>query len=118
MATQKKISINKGVEVKSIEYPVIYSYIYERESQDIKRLAEKFKNTRVKKVKETPVERTIVGFTQNENGVIIPIYAKAKTEKKSELKKQPVSKKSTTSSNVKKVQITQKSLQKSANDKK
>lgn len=59
---------------KSIEYPVIYSYIYERESEDINRLARKFATT-----KKTPYEKTgaispIRGF-RIENGEAIPIYS-------------------------------------------
>ncbi|GEM_PF-1412857 len=62
---------------KSIEYPIIYSYIYERESEDIKRLARKFATT-----KKTPHEKTgatsaIRGF-RIENGEAIPIYSEAK----------------------------------------
>lgn len=62
---------------KATEYPVIYSYIYERESQDIKRLAGKFKATR-KTAKKTATKsnsaKVITGF-KIEDGKAIPIYS-------------------------------------------
>ena len=78
MSTLKKITTVKNIEVKSIEYPVIYSYIYERESQDIKRLAGKFKNARVKKTSNAVVVKTITSFKLDKDGKIIPIYESSK----------------------------------------
>jgi hypothetical protein len=76
MSKFKKTSTARNIEVKSIEYPVIYSYIYERESQDIKRLAGKFKNTRLKKTRNVVAVKTITSFLRNAEGKIIPIYEK------------------------------------------
>jgi len=62
---------------KATEYPVIYSYIYERESQDIKRLAGKFKSTkktRKKTATKSNSARAITGF-KIEDGKAIPIYS-------------------------------------------
>ncbi len=63
----------KGIELKSIEYPVIYSYIYERESEDIKRLFNKFKNTRIRKPAAVEV-KTITSFRIDKNGKLQPVY--------------------------------------------
>jgi len=64
---------NKNKTNKAIDYPVIYSYIYEREREDINRLAGKFKNTRKTKSKTTS-NRVIIGF-KVENGKAVPIYS-------------------------------------------
>lgn len=64
-------------ENKAIEYPVIYSYIYEREKEDILRLAGKFKNARKRKSEEIDENRIIVGF-KVEDGKAIPIYESGK----------------------------------------
>jgi hypothetical protein len=74
MSNLKKIKTVKNMAVKSSEYPVIYSYIYERESQDIKRLAGKFKNTRIKKAKDIVEVKTITSFKVDKDGKIIPVY--------------------------------------------
>mgnify|MGYP006176897253 CR=1 FL=1 len=62
---------------KATEYPVIYSYIYERESQDIRRLAGKFKGVK-KTAKKTSTKsnstKVIIGFNI-EDGKAIPIYS-------------------------------------------
>jgi uncharacterized protein YydD (DUF2326 family) len=57
---------------KAIEYPVIYSYIYEREKEDIERLAKKFK-VKVRKSKKLPEGKVIVGYLV-EDGEAKPIY--------------------------------------------
>lgn len=67
----------KGIELKSIEYPVIYSYIYERESEDIKRLSDKFKNTKIRKPATIEV-KTITSFRRDDNGRILPVYESVK----------------------------------------
>jgi len=64
-------------ENKAIEYPVIYSYIYEREKEDILRLAEKFKNARKRKSEGIDKNRIIVGF-KIENAKAVPIYKSVK----------------------------------------
>lgn len=74
--------VDKGIEVKSIDYPVIYSYIYERESEDIKRLVDKFKNARIKKPTENIEVKTIIAFRTDENGKLIPVYETPKTRAK------------------------------------
>lgn len=61
---------------KAVDYPIIYSYIYEREREDIKRLAGQFKNTR--KTATKPIPRRIVGF-KIEDGKAIPIYSEKVT---------------------------------------
>lgn len=66
--------VDKGIKVKSIDYPVIYSYIYERESEDIKRLADKFKHARIKKPTGKVEVKTIIAFRIDENGKLIPVY--------------------------------------------
>ena len=64
-------------ENKAIEYPVIYSYIYEREKEDILRLAEKFKNSRKRKSEEVEDNRIIIGY-KIEGGKAVPIYESRK----------------------------------------
>jgi hypothetical protein len=62
---------------KATEYPVIYSYIYERESQDIRRLAGNFKTTKrttKKTANRSNSTRIITGF-KIEGGKAIPIYS-------------------------------------------
>ncbi|PTB97627.1 hypothetical protein C9994_01975 [Marivirga lumbricoides] len=71
-----KKDIKRG-ENKAIEYPVIYSYIYEREKEDILRLAEKFKNTRRRKDEKIDENRIIVGY-KIESGKAVPIYESRK----------------------------------------
>lgn len=66
---------DKGMEVKSKEYPVIYTYIYERESEDIKRLAEKFKKMKPAKSSEKTEPKKIVSFDTDDSGKIVPVYA-------------------------------------------
>ena len=58
---------------KATEYPIIYSYIYERESQDIRRLAGKFKGTKKTTTKSISA-KGIIGF-KIEDGKAIPIYS-------------------------------------------
>ncbi len=60
---------------KAVEYPVIYSYIYEREKEDIIRLAGKFKGVRKSSRRATVEPKLITGF-KIENGVGVPVYAK------------------------------------------
>lgn len=67
MEKKKKIASNKA-----LEYPVIYSYIYERESEDIKRLARKFKGFRKNKAEASP-KKVIIGY-KIEGEKAIPIY--------------------------------------------
>lgn len=68
-------------ENKAIEYPVIYSYIYEREREDILRLAERFKNTRRRKDEKIEENRIIIGY-KIENGKAVPIYESRKEVQK------------------------------------
>ena len=63
------VNINgKGVFLKK-EYPVIYSYIYERESKDMKRILKEHESLKVENVKK-PVQK-ISGF-KIVNGKITP----------------------------------------------
>ena len=61
---------------KATEYPVIYSYIYERESQDIRRLAGKFTTPKraTKKTATPSTAKVIIGF-KIEDGKAIPLYS-------------------------------------------
>lgn len=68
-------------ENKAIEYPVIYSYIYEREKEDILRLAEGFKNARRRKDEKIDENRIIIGY-KIENGKAVPIYESRKEGQK------------------------------------
>lgn len=69
MKKKKETNTTENKELK--EYPTIYSYIYERESEDIKRLLSQNKSkTRKKKPTEVKI---IIGF-KVENGKAIPIY--------------------------------------------
>ncbi|MCW2259615.1 MULTISPECIES: hypothetical protein [Sphingobacterium] len=55
------------------EYPVIYSYIYEREIDDIKRLADQIKTIK-SKIKALPTNnKTIIRYTV-EDGKVVPVY--------------------------------------------
>ncbi|MHA8061485.1 hypothetical protein PQG22_09430 [Aquirufa beregesia] len=65
----------------AVKYPVIYSYIYERESQDINRLAGKFRSSRNLSVKKTSTNQSISGF-RIENGIATPIYSESNEWKK------------------------------------
>jgi len=82
------MSSTKNIEVKSTEYPIMYSYIYEREPQDIKRLYEKFKDILPQK-KIVIKSRVITGY-KIENGIPVPVYKNIKPKaapKKAALKK-------------------------------
>lgn len=70
--SKEKSTIKKGI-TKSTDYPVIYSYIYERETNDILRLSDNFKNVRIKQKKTFQASKAILGF-KVENGKVIPIY--------------------------------------------
>lgn len=59
---------------KANDYPVIYSYIYERESEDIKRLAGKFSTTKKANAAKTGSVSAIRGF-KIEEGKAVPIYS-------------------------------------------
>lgn len=76
----KKQRKRKGQENELSEYPVIYSYIYERESEDIKRLSEKFKSIKSKRNTLDTTERTITAY-RIENGKAVPVYAETKSNK-------------------------------------
>jgi uncharacterized protein (DUF1800 family) len=65
---------------RAVSYPVIYSYIYERETEDIKRLAKSFK-TPPSINPDTPKNKAIVGF-KIENGAAIAVYAKSNKAKR------------------------------------
>ncbi|TXF77787.1 hypothetical protein [Chryseobacterium sp.] len=65
---------NKDETNKSVEYPIIYSYIYERESEDIKRLAGKFANAKRSTTKKTGSVSVIRGF-KIEGDKAVPIYS-------------------------------------------
>ena len=54
------------------EYPAIYSYIYEREIEDIKRLSSKIKKKRQRKKDNTV--KTVLGF-KIIDGKATPIYS-------------------------------------------
>lgn len=71
------ISINKKTATRekkttSREYPVIYSYIYEREAEDIKRLYDSFKKNRPKR-RKVIIGKVITGFNIV-NGKPVPIF--------------------------------------------
>jgi len=70
MSKQRK---KKGLENELSEYPVIYSYIYERESEDIKRLSEKFKSVKFRPDNPETSQRTITSY-RIENGKAVPVY--------------------------------------------
>lgn len=70
MSKQRK---KKGIENDLSEYPVIYSYIYERESEDIKRLSEKFKSLKAKPSVSENTPRTIISY-KIENGKAVAVY--------------------------------------------
>ncbi|WP_333862809.1 hypothetical protein [Sphingobacterium sp.] len=55
------------------EYPVIYSYIYEREVDDINRLANKINTIKNRKKSTPPISKIIIGY-KVENGKVVPIY--------------------------------------------
>lgn len=61
------------LQAKNIEYPIIYSYIYEREAEDINRLADKFRGKKIKKIPQERINRTITGY-RIEGGKAVPIY--------------------------------------------
>ncbi|MNS52385.1 hypothetical protein D3C72_850980 [compost metagenome] len=74
------MSIKKKQEEKDTEYPIIYTYIYEREGQDIKRLSRAYKNVRPKKHATAPKKKVIVRI-QIVDGVPKPIYKDSTTQK-------------------------------------
>jgi len=55
------------------EYPIIYSYIYEREAQDIKRLSENFKSFKGKSGVPETGKRAITSY-RIEEGKVVPVY--------------------------------------------
>lgn len=64
---------------KAVEYPQIYTYIYERESEDINRLAKNFKSS--KKITLNPsTSKKITGF-KIINEKAIPIYSDVEVKK-------------------------------------
>ena len=68
---KKKKEANVTIDKEIKEYPIIYSYIYERESEDIKRLLSHNKpKARKKKSNEVKV---VVGF-RIEDGKAIPVF--------------------------------------------
>lgn len=70
--SEKNDKLNE-VKVKSVKYPVIYSYIYEREREDIIRLSSKFKRVKKSAVNNNS-NKVVTGF-EIKNGVAKPIYA-------------------------------------------
>lgn len=68
MKKKKEIERRTG---RVAEYPVIYSYIYERESEDIKRLAGKFKRSRIR---SKPTQSKVIEGFEIVNGEARPIY--------------------------------------------
>lgn len=75
METTERIQNNSSQKSKgkSSEYPIIYSYIYEREAEDIRRLYNEHKRNLPKRKKVTIETKTIMGF-KIENGTAVAIY--------------------------------------------
>ena len=73
MSRDKRNIAKEDLLAKNIEYPIIYSYIYEREAEDINRLADKFKGKRVRKISKEKIHRTITGY-KIVRGKAVPIY--------------------------------------------
>lgn len=71
---RKKVSKENKKNKELSDYPVIYSYIYEREVDDIQRLANKMKAIKGRKKPLLEVNKTIIRY-KVENGKIIPVYA-------------------------------------------
>lgn len=70
----KLIKKNKNESAK--EYPIIYTYIYEREVEDIKRLHDSIKKSEhLKEIKEAHVDATKVIIKLDFTGTsLVPIY--------------------------------------------
>ncbi len=64
---------NSEIKIKSVKYPVIYSYIYEREKEDIIRLSSKFKRVK-KSIVNDKTNKIVTGF-EIVDGIAKPIYA-------------------------------------------
>ncbi len=94
---KRKVKAKKNDE-KISEYPIIYSYIYERETEDIKRLSAKFKNARARKASVNITPNIIIGYQMVE-GKVVPIFEKKEFPKTKSTKKS-VPKKSTPSNKI------------------
>ena len=79
MKKKKPNASIKTTELKSIEYPIIYSYIYERETEDIKRLSEEFKNVTIKNPPEHSNPKVILGY-KIEGEKAVPIFSNPNEE--------------------------------------
>jgi hypothetical protein len=86
-----KKDVKKNIN-KAVEYPQIYTYIYERESEDISRLAKSYKSSK-KTNSETTTPKKITGF-KIVNEKAIPVYSDLVVEKVIKPRQKRISKKS------------------------